>query len=243
MSKPWADGSRWQSRSAVAGVAILYLVLGGLWIFFSDAVLLLLPVSPETIAHFYTLKGAAYVVVAALLAYCYLAKTLGGQRQVLEALRQSERKYRELVEHAHSIILHWTRDGRITFMNEFGQRFFGYTEAEILGRHVVGTIVPETESTGRDLRPLMDQISAVPVAFEQNVSENMRRNGEKVWIAWTNKVYLDDQGRGEVILSIGTDITERKQAEEEINCYDNAPMESSRHHRTQGGRKCPGKEP
>ena len=36
---------------------------------------------------------------------------------------------------------------------------------------------------------------------------------------------------------------ERKRAEEKINCYDNAPMESSRHHRTQGGRKCPGKEP
>jgi len=36
---------------------------------------------------------------------------------------------------------------------------------------------------------------------------------------------------------------ERKQAGEEINCYDNAPMESSRHHRTQGGRKCPRKEP
>ena len=143
MNKPRSDGSRWQSRRAAAGVAILFLVLGGLWFFFSDAVLLLLPVSPDAITHHQTLKGATYVVVTALLAYCYLAKTLGGQRQVLEALRRSERKYRELLEHANSIILHWTRDGRITFLNEFGQRFFGYTEAEILGQHVVGTIVPE----------------------------------------------------------------------------------------------------
>ena len=104
------------------------------------------------------------------------------------ALRESEEKYRELVQHANSIILHWTSDGRITFLNEFGQRFFGYSEAEILGRHVVGTIVPESESTGRDLRPLMDQICADPLAFEHNVNENMRRNGERVWVAWTNKV-------------------------------------------------------
>ena len=145
-----------------------------------------------------------------------LAKKFDGQRQALEALRKSERKYRELLEHANSIILHWTRDGRITFLNEFGQRFFGYSEAEIVGRHVVGTIVPESESTGRDLRPLMDRICADPVAFEQNVNENMRRNGEKVWIAWTNKVYLDDQGRVEGILSIGTDVTERKRADEEL---------------------------
>src|SRR5208337_3504237 len=132
------------------------------------------------------------------------------------ALRESEEKYRELVQHANSIILHWTREGKITFLNEFGQRFFGYSEAEILGQHVVGTIVPETESTGRDLRPLMDQICADPMAFEYNVNENMRRNGERVWIAWTNKVDLDHQNRAAGILSVGVNITERKRAEEAL---------------------------
>ena len=138
------------------------------------------------------------------------------RKQAEEALQESARKYRELVEHANSIILRWTRDGQITFLNEFGQKFFGYSEAEILGQHVVGTIVPETESTGRDLRPLMDQIREDPLAFVHNVNENIRRNGERVWIAWTNKVDLDDQGRVVGILSIGADITERKRAEEAL---------------------------
>jgi PAS domain S-box-containing protein len=133
------------------------------------------------------------------------------------ALQESERKYRELVEHANSIILHWTRDGQITFLNEYGQRFFGYSQAEILGQHVVGTIVPETETTGRDLRPVMDQICSDPLAFEYNVNENMCSNGERVWIAWTNKVDFDDQGRVAGILSIGADITGRKRAEEELS--------------------------
>jgi PAS domain S-box-containing protein len=139
-----------------------------------------------------------------------------GLFQVEAALRRSERKYRELVEHANSIILHWTRDGLITFLNEFGQRFFGYTEAEILGQHVVGTIVPETETTGRDLRPLMDHICANPHAFERNVNENMRRNGERVWIDWTNRFSLDDQGQVTGILSIGSDITEHQRTEEAL---------------------------
>jgi PAS domain S-box-containing protein len=139
------------------------------------------------------------------------------QKGVEQALRESERKYRELVEHANSIILHWTRDGRVIFLNEFGQRFFGYSEPEIRGRHVIGTIVPETESSGRDLRPLMDEICKNPTAFEQNVNENMRRNGEHVWIAWTNKVVLDQQGQVTEILSIGLDITERKRAEEALH--------------------------
>ncbi len=143
-------------------------------------------------------------------------RDVSDQKNMEETLRASELKYRELVMLANSIILRWTRDGRITFMNEFGQRFFGYTETEILGRHVVGTIVPETESTGRDLRPLMEEILTDPRSFERNINENMCRNGKLVWIDWTNKVVLDSQGRIKEILSIGSDITDRKQAEEQI---------------------------
>ena len=142
------------------------------------------------------------------------------------ALRESEQKYRELVEHANSIILRWTQDGRVTFLNEFGLKFFGYSAKEIVGRHVVGTIVPEIDSANRDLRPLMDQILENPVAFTQNTNENMRRDGERVWITWTNKTVLDAQGRIREVLSIGTDITERKKAEERIAeqaaCLDKA---------------------
>lgn len=132
------------------------------------------------------------------------------RKQAVVALQESERKYRELVEHANSIILRWTRDGRVTFLNEYGLKFFDYTAEEIIGRHVVGTIVPEIESTSRDLRPLMEDILKNPAAFEQNTNENMRRNGERVWIAWTNKTVLDEHGQIKEVLSIGTDITEKK---------------------------------
>ena len=134
-------------------------------------------------------------------------------------LQESERKYRELVQNANSIILRWNRSGEITFLNEFGQRFFGYTEEELLGRHVVGTIVPASESTGRDLSPLMSEILAHPEAFEKNTNENMRRNGERVWIAWTNKIVTDEAGRVKEILSIGSDITEQKRAQAELDTY------------------------
>jgi PAS domain S-box-containing protein len=139
------------------------------------------------------------------------------ERRVAEmALRESERQYRELVEHANSIILRWRRDGTLTFMNDFGLKFFGYSSEEIIGHHVVGTIVPETESTNRDLRPLMDEILKNPAAFEQNTNENVRRNGERVWIAWTNKTVIDSHGQISEVLSIGTDITERKKTEAQI---------------------------
>jgi PAS domain S-box-containing protein len=101
-------------------------------------------------------------------------------------------------------------------LNEFGQRFFGYTEAEICGRHMVGTIVPANGSNGRNLPSLMDEICANPAAFEQNVNENVRRNGEHVWIAWTNRVVQGEGTQVVEILSIGIDVTARKRVEEEL---------------------------
>lgn len=139
--------------------------------------------------------------------------------QLLEAnkaLRQSEEKYRELVESAQSIILRMDCEGNITFINEFAEKFFGYSRREVMGRNVVGTIVPETESSGRDLRMLLKQISHNPENYANNENENIRKNGERVWIAWTNAPVHDAQGKLLEVLCVGNDFTDRKKMEERL---------------------------
>ena len=145
-----------------------------------------------------------------------VSRDVTGRKEAQAQLEASERKYRELVESANSIILRWSAEGRITFLNDFGLRFFGYDAGEIVGRHVLGTIVPPADSQGRDLRRLMEEMCANPAAYAQNVNENIRRNGEHAWIAWTNRVVQDARGRLVEILSVGTDVTARKQADEKI---------------------------
>ena len=138
---------------------------------------------------------------------------ISARRSAEHRLAESERQYRELVEYANSIILRWTASGRVSFLNEFGQRFFGYSAAEIVGRLVTETIVPPTDSGGKDLRHLIDSICAAPQQYEENVNENVRRNGERVWIAWTNRVVRNDRGEVIEILSVGTDVTDRRLAD------------------------------
>ena len=138
---------------------------------------------------------------------------ISARQEAEHRLTESEQKYRELVELANSIILRWDAQGHITFLNEYGQKFFGYTQEEIIGRHVIDTLVPDTDSEGHDLKSLMQQICADPKTFEHNINENVRRNGERVWVAWTNKFVSDADGNILEILSIGSDITEQRQAE------------------------------
>lgn len=138
------------------------------------------------------------------------------ERRLMEdKLRRSEKKYRELVEAASSVILTWDTTGNITFINDFGERFFGFSKEELLGRNVVGTIVPQAESSGRDLAQLMEEIRRDPDRFKDNENENITKDGWRVWVRWANKAITDEQGTLIGILSIGNDITKRRRAEEE----------------------------
>ena len=137
------------------------------------------------------------------------------QREVAEERRrESETKYRDLVENANSIILELDTKGRVTFFNPFAQEFFGFPESEIIGRSVVGTIVPKTDSIGNDLRSKIMELVKYPERFHNSENENIRRDGEKVWIAWTNKGLYDKKGRLKEVLCIGIDRTEQKRTTE-----------------------------
>ncbi|MEG4583820.1 PAS domain S-box protein [Microcoleus sp. MOSTC5] len=128
-------------------------------------------------------------------------------------LRSSEAKYRQLVENANSIIVQLDSEGKITFFNEFGEAFFGYSEAEIIGKSAIGTIIPKTDFSESDLAAMIRDFLAQPEKYFQHEKENIRSNGERVWIAWTNKPLLDANGNLAGLLCIGTDISDRKQAE------------------------------
>ncbi|MGL4618174.1 MAG: PAS domain S-box protein [Chroococcidiopsis sp.] len=146
------------------------------------------------------------------------------EQQVVErtaALRQSEANYRNLIQTANSVILRTDTQGRIRYVNDCGLSFFGYEEEQILGRTLLETIVPETETSGRNLKQFVDNLfdnleAPLPQAYLQTENENLCRDGRRVWIAWSNQAILDEQGQVVEILSVGNDITGRKQAQEAL---------------------------
>lgn len=132
------------------------------------------------------------------------------------ALRQREAEYRLLVETANSVILKWDAQGTVLYLNDYGQKFFGYEAEEIIGRNVVGTLVPETETTGRDLEILMTDLCRHPEMYMFNENENICKDGRRVWIAWANKPIINEQNQLVGILSIGADVTKRRRLEEDL---------------------------
>lgn len=115
------------------------------------------------------------------------------------------------------VILRWDTSGIIRYLNEFGERLFGYTSNELVGRHVVGSLVPETETSGRDLERMMKDMAVNFAPYETNENENLCKDGTRRWITWRNAPILDENGQFTEILSTGIDISERKKLEQDLH--------------------------
>ncbi len=138
------------------------------------------------------------------------------QQRIEQARRNNERQYEELVESARSVILRLDCEGHITFFNKFAQQLFGYSAEEIIGRHVVGTIVPEFDASGHNLVEMISSLCENPAEFANNENETTTKDGTRLWLAWTNRALLNDENEITGILCIGNDTTSRKQMEEQL---------------------------
>ena len=145
-----------------------------------------------------------------------ISKMVARLKGTISELRTSEESYRTLVQSANSIILRFDTTGTITFANEYARIFFGYTTEELVGQHLVGTIVPEYDSRGNNLREKIGDLIQNPAKYELSENENSKKDGGRAWIAWTNRPLYDRDGILVEILSIGNDITRIKEVEREI---------------------------
>jgi len=190
--------------------------------FIYDATPKILPawVLPALLASLAGLLAALFFVAKIRFFNVRLTREIAERKQAESALLASEAKYRELIDNANALILRMAPDGTVTYFNEFAEVFFGFPSAEIVGRHVVGTIVPPREQgTGRDLAAMIDGILADPAAYEYNENENITRDGRTVVVRWANRAILDKERHCIGVLCIGQDITARRAMEAELAAY------------------------
>ena len=140
----------------------------------------------------------------------FIVTDITERKTMSEAIRKSEAKYRDLLANTQTIIVRMDLLGTITFLNTYALAFFDYASEDVIGKNVVGTIVSQKSRSGHDLSMVADDLGFNADGYAVNISENIRRNGDRVWIAWINKAIRDEKGHIVEILCIGNDITDRK---------------------------------
>jgi len=134
------------------------------------------------------------------------------RKQAEEALRESEARYRAIVEIQTEFVARTTPDGRLTFVNDAYCRQFGQTREQLLGTKYIGFLVEEDRQAVREM--VLSLTSENPVATEEH--REYRPDGSIAWYQWTRRGIFDEQGQLIEVQSVGQDITERKEAEEAL---------------------------
>lgn len=130
-----------------------------------------------------------------------------------EALRQSEERYRELVEGTDNLVVQVARDGRINFVNKTAVRLFGLSAHECVGKTFFYFVHPDDREATREALQSWIAKKIPSATFENRL---ISRAGEARDILWTTNLHFDAGGQVATVNSVGRDITSRKRAEERI---------------------------
>ena len=146
-----------------------------------------------------------------IIGFLAIQSDITKNKEIEKNLKENE----QLVSNVNSIMLKWTPDKKISFVNNYGSKIFGYKNDELIGKNIE-ILVPEKESGGKNLTLLIKNILKNPKKYLFNQNENIRKDGKRFWVAWTNKAIKDKDGNLIEILSVGSDTTILKEIENKL---------------------------
>ncbi len=132
--------------------------------------------------------------------------------RINEELRASETRYRNVVEAQNEFIVRWLPDGRRTFVNDAYCRFLGQTEETLLTTNVMPAIYPD------DRHLVGEFVAAMTPARSTSTGEVrlLSADGSPRWTQWSSQAYFDESGKPIEYQSVGRDVTELKEAADQL---------------------------
>jgi diguanylate cyclase (GGDEF)-like protein/PAS domain S-box-containing protein len=141
----------------------------------------------------------------------WVARDITVQKQSQEALKNSEKQYRELFENANDIIYTHDLKGNFTSLNRAGELITGFTREEAIKMNISEVVAPDFLEIARRMMMLKVKGEA-PASYEVEI---VSKDGRRVSLELSTRlIFQNDVPVG--VQGIGRDITERKRADEAL---------------------------
>lgn len=134
------------------------------------------------------------------------------RKQAEKALSESEQRFRAIVNQATAGIVRSDASGKVIFVNQAFCEMLGFPESELIGFTIwTFSYLDDLEEYMRLYDRLLEK--AAPFQLEKRF---IRRDGAVLWVSVSTAPILDSMGKPQSAVSIIVDVTERKQAEEDL---------------------------
>jgi PAS domain S-box-containing protein len=140
-----------------------------------------------------------------------IAEDITDRIRAEEALKESEQKYRLLIENQTDLVVKMDTRGRFTFVSPSCCELFGKSEDELLNKGFLSLVHKDDRG---ETKSMLEQLFKPPyhVYLEQRAKTKLGWR----WIAWINTGVLDEKKRVDEIIGVGRDVTDRKIAEDAL---------------------------
>ena len=134
------------------------------------------------------------------------------RKRLEEALKESEKKFRTFMETASDLMNITDKDGNFTYVNDSMAKTLGYSKEELIGMHI--TQILTKEALEKDFKPNWDKfITNGEISFETTF---LTKEGGEIRCEMKAVTIYDSNGNHVGTRAVHRDITERKQAEQEL---------------------------
>lgn len=135
-------------------------------------------------------------------------------RRAENALRESERRFREILENVELASIILDKQGRTIFCNDFLLEVTGWQREELIGEDFVAGFVVEEHRA--ETRLVLDEMMATGKTLAHFENDLLTRKGAHRTVRWNNTILRDPAGEVLGITCIGEDVTERRQLERQL---------------------------
>jgi PAS domain S-box-containing protein len=134
------------------------------------------------------------------------------RRRAEAALLESEQRFRTVLDRMRLIGLGIDPSGHVTYCNEFLCELTGWRRDELIGSDYFGMLIPAGHPVVGVFRRAVET-GDVPAHYENEI---VTRDGRRRQILWNNTWLRDMTGRVSELITVGEDVTELMQSQEEL---------------------------
>jgi len=142
-----------------------------------------------------------------------VSRDMTDYKRMQEALEKEKEFNATLIKTSPALFVAIAASGQILLVNEAMVKALGYSQHEVIGKNYLSTFVPEKD------RPNLAKIfETVPPQgmTAVNVARMMTKDGRHLFVEWHSRHVLTAEGELDFFFALGIDITERKEAEDEL---------------------------